>query len=78
MQDIEPSARLYSEDGAEFMTITALIDIDGDQPVKTPITFVLRNDQLVTVRYADPKPFRLYERLVSRPATASLRAASRS
>ena len=67
MQDIEPSARLYSEEGAEFMTITALIDSETDQPVKTPITFVLRNDQLVTVRYADPKPFRLYERLVSRP-----------
>lgn len=67
MQDIEPSARLYSEAGAEFMTITALIDGETDQPVKTPITFVLRNDQLVTVRYADPKPFRLYERLVSRP-----------
>jgi len=68
MQDIEPSARLYSEDGGEFMTITALVDGDGDQPTKTPITFVLRNNQLVTVRYADPKPFRLYERLVTRPA----------
>jgi magnesium transporter len=67
MQDIEPSARLYTEEGAEFMTITALVDTDGDQPVKTPITFVLRNNQLVTVRYADPKPFRLFERLVSRP-----------
>ncbi len=69
MQDIEPSARLYSEDGAEFMTITALVEDDAGQPVKTPITFVLRNNQLVTVRYADPKPFRLYERLVSRPST---------
>lgn len=69
MQDIEPSARLYSEEGAEFMTITALVEDDAGQPVKTPITFVLRNNQLVTVRYADPKPFRLYERLVSRPTT---------
>jgi len=69
MQDIEPSARLYSEAGAEFMTITALVEDDAGQPVKTPITFVLRNNQLVTVRYADPKPFRLYERLVSRPST---------
>ncbi len=67
MQDIEPSARLYNEEGAEFMTITALVDTDTDQPAKTPITFVLRNNQLVTVRYADPKPFRLFERLVSRP-----------
>jgi len=68
MQDIEPSARLYNEDGGEFMTITALVEDDTGQPIKTPITFVLRNNQLVTVRYADPKPFRLYERLVSRPA----------
>ena len=56
MDDIEPSARLYNEDGAEFMTITALYNSDTDEPLKTPITFVLRNNQLVTVRYADPKP----------------------
>ena len=67
MDDIEPSARLYNEDGAEFMTITALVNTDTDEPIKTPITFVLRNNQLVTVRYADPKPFRLFERLVTRP-----------
>src|SRR3954469_17489999 len=67
MDDIEPSARLYNEDGAEFMTITALVNTDTDEPMKTPITFVLRNNQLVTVRYADPKPFRLFERLVTRP-----------
>jgi len=67
MDDIEPSARLYNEDGAEFMTITALYNSDSDEPQKTPITFVLRNNQLVTVRYADPKPFRLFERLVTRP-----------
>ena len=67
MDDIEPSARLYNEDGAEFMTITALYNSETDEPQKTPITFVLRNNQLVTVRYADPKPFRLFERLVTRP-----------
>jgi magnesium transporter len=67
MDDIEPSARLYNEGGAEFMTITALYNSETDEPQKTPITFVLRNNQLVTVRYADPKPFRLFERLVTRP-----------
>ena len=65
MDDIEPSARLYTEDGAEFMTITALVNSDTDEPRKTPISFMLRNQQLVTVRYADPKPFRLFERLVT-------------
>ncbi|HEX4296570.1 MAG TPA: magnesium transporter CorA family protein [Devosia sp.] len=67
MDDIEPSARLYSEGGAEFMTITALYNSETDEPAKTPVTFVLRNNQLVTVRYADPRPFRLFERLVTRP-----------
>ena len=67
MDDIEPSARLYNEDGAEFMTITALFNSETDEPQKTPVTFVLRHNLLVTVRYADPKPFRLFERLVTRP-----------
>ena len=67
MDDIEPSARLYNEAGAEFMTITALYNSETDEPQKTPITFVLRNNQLVTVRYADPKPFKLFERLCTRP-----------
>ncbi len=67
MHDIEPSARLYTEDGAEFMTITALVNAETDEPRKTPVSFVLRDSQLVTIRYADPKPFRLFERLVTRP-----------
>lgn len=72
MDDIEPSARLYNENGAEFMTITALVNTDTEEPAKTPITFVLSKNQLVTVRYADPRPFKLFERLVTRPATAAV------
>ncbi|MGB3814958.1 MAG: magnesium transporter CorA family protein [Shinella sp.] len=57
MEDIELSARLYQEDGAAFMTMTALTNLDGDEPTKMPITFILRGPTLVTVRYADAKPF---------------------
>ncbi|RYC17888.1 magnesium transporter CorA family protein [Ciceribacter ferrooxidans] len=57
MEEIELSARLYQEDGAEFMTLTALTNLDGDTPAKTPVTFILKGGTLVTVRYADPKPF---------------------
>jgi magnesium transporter len=60
MEEIELSARLYQEDGAEFMTMTALIDLDGDDPVKTPVTFALKGTSLVTVRYSEPKPFLLF------------------
>jgi magnesium transporter len=60
MEDIELSARLYQEDGAEFMTMTALTNLDTDEPAKMPVTFVLRGPTLVTVRYADAKPFKTF------------------
>lgn len=60
MEEIELSSRLYQEDGAEFMTMTALTNLDGDEPGKTPITFILKGTSLVTVRYAEPKPFLAY------------------
>lgn len=67
MQDIEPSARLYKEAGAEFMTMTAMTSLDTDEPVKSPITFVLRDNILVTVRHTDPKPFKLFVLRAAKP-----------
>jgi magnesium transporter len=60
MEEIELSARLYREDGAEFATMTALINLDSDEPAKTPVTFIVKGQTLVTVRYAEPKPFTAY------------------
>jgi magnesium transporter len=60
MEEIELSARLYQEDGAEFMTLTALTKLDGEVPVKTPVTFILKGGVLVTLRYAEPKPFLMF------------------
>ncbi|MFD1746091.1 magnesium transporter CorA family protein [Rhizobium helianthi] len=60
MEEIELSARLYQEDGAEFMTMTGLTNLDGDEPVKTPITFILKGNELVTLRYAEAKPFLMF------------------
>ena len=72
MQDIEPSARLYKEAGAEFMTITAMTKLDTDEPVKIPVTFVLRENILITVRYSDPKPFKLYAMRAAKPGGITL------
>jgi magnesium transporter len=72
MQDIEPSARLYKEAGAEFMTMTAMTQLDTNQPVKSPITFVLKENILVTVRYADPKPFKLFVVRATKPGGLTL------
>ena len=70
-QDIEVSARLYHEHGAEFMTMTAVSQLDTDQPETTPITFVLKDDVLVTIRYAEPKAFRIYATRAQKPGSAS-------
>ena len=57
MQEIEVSARLYQEDGAEFMTLTAASLLESDEPITSPITFVLKGNTLVTMRYDEPKAF---------------------
>ena len=67
MKDIEPSARLYNEANAEFMTVTALVNLHEHDPIKAPITFVLSGKALVTIRYASPRPFEIFEASAVRP-----------
>ena len=47
MEEIELSDRLYHEDGAEFMTVTVLAQIETQNPIKTPVTFVLKRGTLI-------------------------------
>ncbi len=55
MSEIEVSSRLYTEDGVAFMTTMMLSHTDGDNVLLSPITFILKGEQLVTVRYAEPR-----------------------
>ena len=57
MEEIEVSSRLYNEDGGEFMTMAGLAQLDTESPLLSPITFVLKGQILVTVRFAEPRPF---------------------
>jgi magnesium transporter len=66
MEEIELSSRLYREDGAIFLTHTALAGLETDTPTTTPVTFILKGDALITVRYADPRPFASYLTRVQR------------
>jgi magnesium transporter len=61
MAEIEPSSRLYERDGALYMTVSVLYGVQDGQPRTTPISFVLTDNRLVTVRYATPKPLRAFE-----------------
>ena len=61
MAEIEPSSRLYEQNGALYMTLSALRGVEEGHPATTPIGFVLAKDRLVTVRYATPRPVRSFE-----------------
>ncbi len=72
MSEIEASSRLYHEGGAHVMTAIVLslsekaatleakqhTSSDGD--VVSPVTFMLAGQRLVTVRYGEPRGFKLY------------------
>lgn len=55
MSEIEVSSRLYTEEGAAFMTAMMLSHTDGDNVMLSPITFILKGGQLITVRYTEPR-----------------------
>jgi len=59
MAQIEPSSRLYQEDGATFMTAT-LISKSEEGPLSVPVTFVLAKGLLVTIRYDDLRAFSVF------------------
>src|SRR5215210_3040201 len=61
MVEIEESARLYEEHGALVMTAVVINGAAEGRPSRTQVTFVLTPTHLVSVRYADPVPFRTFE-----------------
>ncbi len=72
MAEIEPSSRLYEQNGAIYMTLFTLAGVEEGSPVSEPIGFVLGEHQLVTVRYLTPKPIRAFQQHVHRdPSLAS-------
>jgi magnesium transporter len=61
MAAIEESARLYEDRGALVMTAVVVTGIGERRPTTAEVTFVLTPKTLVTVRYADPLPFRTFD-----------------
>lgn len=60
LAEIEPSSRLYEQNGALYMTISVLYGVEEGMPSSTPIGFVLAGNRLVTIRYVTPKPVRAF------------------
>lgn len=58
--EIEPSSRLYREGKALYLTASLLTGPDAETPIIAPVSFVLTDTHLVTVRYEDPKVFSVF------------------
>ncbi len=69
MAELEASSRLYRENGATYVTADILHRGDDELPAVEPVTFVLTNGPLVTIRYFEPRPFAmLAEKLEREPS----------
>lgn len=60
MAQIELSSRLYVDDDAIFATATMISNSGTVDMERHPVTFVLVNNSLLTLRYSDPTSFRLF------------------
>lgn len=66
LKDIEPSSRLFVENGGIFMTASLVWKTETDFPDLTDIAFILTGERLLTVRYAEPRAFKLFAAALSR------------
>ena len=57
MDEIELSSRLYTFENAAYMTAIVPANSDGGDPQMGPVTFVLTGNNLVTLRYHNPRVF---------------------
>lgn len=60
LKDLEPSSRLYVENGAVFMTASLIWRVEAEVPALTDVAFILAGNRLLTIRYAHPKSFALF------------------
>src|SRR5690606_26760592 len=61
------SSRLYQDNGAFFMTASVIHRSDTEIPDSVPVTFILAGHRLITLRHAEPQPFRSFAAQVARP-----------
>lgn len=70
MEEIEISSRLYEEDGGIFMTVQLPSATEEETATMGPVTFVIVQGKLITIRYHDPRSFQIFASRAARTATA--------
>ncbi len=72
LAEIEASSRLYQEDGAVFMTANLIRRGENDQPESSPVTFIIKDNILITIRYHHPQAFPAYVKRAMKPQTTAM------
>ncbi len=60
LSEIESSSRLRARDGALYLSAPLIYRPEPDQPLSTPVGFVLTRDRLITVRFAELPSFAIF------------------
>ena len=72
LEEIEASSRLYQEDGAAFMTANLIRRGEEDRPESSPVTFIIKGNQLITIRYHHPQAFPVYIKQAMKPQATAM------
>src|SRR5687768_12984216 len=72
LAEIEASSRLYQEDGAAFMTANLIRRGEHDRPESSPVTFIIKGNQLITIRYHHPQAFPVYVKRAMKPQSTPM------
>ena len=60
LSEIESSSRLRNHNGAIYLSAPLVYRADSDQPLTTPVGFVLTRERLITVRFEELNPFNTF------------------
>lgn len=76
MDEIETSSRLYLDEGVAFMTAQVAFHGGLEELQSGPVTFALKDNQLVTVRYVAPKSLDIFAENLLKKHTDTTHAAT--
>ena len=76
LSEIESSSRLRTRDGALYLSLPLIYTAEPDDPMSTPVGFVLTRDRLITVRFAELPSFASFADRDRTPSPESPRVTS--
>lgn len=71
MSEIEITSRLYQDGSNTYMTAMLPGLMPDGEPVSGPVTFILNNERLITVRHHAPRPFDTFAEHAARSASGT-------